>query len=439
MNTMPEHLHPLVVSYGGGVDSTAMLVGFKQRGIRPDMIVFADVGGEHPETYAALTAVDAWLRSVGFPRITRVKYYSPTTRYQTLEGNCLQNDGLPSLAYGGHSCSLKWKIEAIDDFVWGVRGWEPAFEALAEGHKVTRCIGYDYGCADSKRFAKMDKKAAKLEADGKWSPWQNWYPLRDWEWGREECEAAIMSEAYLGHLLWEGMGRCVPFKSSCFFCPAMKVEEVEQMARLHPELALRAAVMEYRAETGKHGLETCNGLGLGKGPKHTWDTKSRNWSWHRHLVSVGLLPEDWLTKAKAEGLVPAEWDAYIEESRPYRQRVEAARAQVEVETERLPASFRKKLTSKGIKELHKKAVESRLRKAGKGAAWIEARVALKAAEKAKKELLPPDWRVIPQPKVDPEVRRQRAAAKKRWREACAFAQKLQSAKEGLKKCLKKKA
>lgn len=32
---------PLVVSYGMGVDSTAMLVGLHQRGIRPDIIMFA--------------------------------------------------------------------------------------------------------------------------------------------------------------------------------------------------------------------------------------------------------------------------------------------------------------------------------------------------------------------------------------------------------------
>ena len=35
-----------MVAYGLGVDSTAMLIGLAQRGIRPDLILFADVGGE---------------------------------------------------------------------------------------------------------------------------------------------------------------------------------------------------------------------------------------------------------------------------------------------------------------------------------------------------------------------------------------------------------
>lgn len=34
---------PVTVAYGIGVDSTAMLVGLHQRGIRPDLILFADM------------------------------------------------------------------------------------------------------------------------------------------------------------------------------------------------------------------------------------------------------------------------------------------------------------------------------------------------------------------------------------------------------------
>lgn len=34
---------PLVVCYGAGRDSTALLVGLWRRGIRPDLILFAEV------------------------------------------------------------------------------------------------------------------------------------------------------------------------------------------------------------------------------------------------------------------------------------------------------------------------------------------------------------------------------------------------------------
>jgi hypothetical protein len=47
----------LVIAYGLGINSTAMLVEFAQRGIRPDRILFADTSGEKPETYAYLDCV----------------------------------------------------------------------------------------------------------------------------------------------------------------------------------------------------------------------------------------------------------------------------------------------------------------------------------------------------------------------------------------------
>lgn len=65
---------PLVVSFGAGVNSTAMLCGFAERGIRPDAILFADTGGERPETYRFLDTMDVWLAQNGMPNIIRVRY-----------------------------------------------------------------------------------------------------------------------------------------------------------------------------------------------------------------------------------------------------------------------------------------------------------------------------------------------------------------------------
>lgn len=45
---------PFVVLCGAGVNSTAMLVAMWRRAIRPDLILFADIGAEKPETYAYL-------------------------------------------------------------------------------------------------------------------------------------------------------------------------------------------------------------------------------------------------------------------------------------------------------------------------------------------------------------------------------------------------
>jgi hypothetical protein len=99
---------PLVVAYGLGVNSTAMLVEFASRSIRPDLILFADTGGEKPETYRYLGVIRPYLAAAGFPDVTVVRYRPKRAAYHTLEGQCLHTGTLPSLAYGGKSCSLKY-------------------------------------------------------------------------------------------------------------------------------------------------------------------------------------------------------------------------------------------------------------------------------------------------------------------------------------------
>jgi hypothetical protein len=94
---------PLVVAYGLGVDSTALLIEFARRGIRPDLILFADTGGEKPETYQYLAVIRPFLRRVGFLDVIVVHYRPRRAKYHTLEGQCLHTGTLPSLAYGGKS------------------------------------------------------------------------------------------------------------------------------------------------------------------------------------------------------------------------------------------------------------------------------------------------------------------------------------------------
>src|SRR5262249_35385359 len=154
---------PLVVAYGLGVDSTALLIEFARRGVRPDLILFADTGGEKPETYLPL--VQRYLAAVGFPPVVTVRYVPRRAAYHTLEGQCLHTGTLPSLAYGGRSCSLNYKRTPQDRYV---RRWPPALACWARGGKVVKAIGFDAGPTDGrrKRFTEGDR-------------YRYWYPLRD--------------------------------------------------------------------------------------------------------------------------------------------------------------------------------------------------------------------------------------------------------------------
>ena len=42
---------PIILAYGIGVDSTALLIELHARGETPDLVLTADPGAEKPETY----------------------------------------------------------------------------------------------------------------------------------------------------------------------------------------------------------------------------------------------------------------------------------------------------------------------------------------------------------------------------------------------------
>ena len=74
-----------MVSYGGGANSTALLIGLHQHRIPVDLILFADTGAEHPHTYAYLEVMDRWLKDHGMPPIIRVYKTTRAGKRLTLE------------------------------------------------------------------------------------------------------------------------------------------------------------------------------------------------------------------------------------------------------------------------------------------------------------------------------------------------------------------
>lgn len=242
---IPGPSAPLCVSYGMGVDSTAMLVAMARANVRPDLITFADTGDEKPETYAYLAIIDTWLESAGFPTVTVVRYadYAKHSKYATLYENCIANKTLPSLAFGGKGCSLKFKAEVQNHYrakwlpaiQWWAAGGKRRIETFTKSGKrkyvteyekrVVVCIGYDDGPKDSKRGA--------VASDGRYT---YAYPLRTLGWDREQCEREIAAE-----------GLPVPVKSACFYCPSTSPDELAWLVRTHPDLADKIVAMEANA------------------------------------------------------------------------------------------------------------------------------------------------------------------------------------------------
>lgn len=246
---------PIMASFGVGDNSTALLCGLIERGERlPDSVLFADTGGERPETYDYLSMFDRWWQSKGGVPIITVRAEGV---HKTLEGKCLTNETLPSLAFGWRSCSDNFKIKPQDKWT---NAWKPAREAWSRGEKVVKYLGFD---ADETHRARKGLGGDKYALE---------FPLIEWDWGRDECRDAILRA-----------GLPLPGKSACFFCPASKKREVIALAKTRPALFERAVEMERRAKANTtHPLGAVKGLG-------------RHWSWEEIVVAdeaqLRLFPE----------------------------------------------------------------------------------------------------------------------------------------------------
>lgn len=231
-----------IVSFGGGTDSAALLVGLYNHNIPVDLITFADTGAERPYTYRFIEHMNKWLVTHDMPKITVVYNVDRDGNRLSLETECLRSGTLPSIAYGYKRCSQKHKIGPQAKFC---NHYPPCFEAWKKGGKVVRFIGYDKG--ERKRYERVLKCN---EADKKYV---NRYPLiEEWGWDREDCIRVVTAA-----------GLPEPGKSSCFFCPSMKQREVLDLKENYPELYRRALAIE---ENAMPRLVKIKGLG-------------RNYSW----------------------------------------------------------------------------------------------------------------------------------------------------------------
>ncbi len=243
---------PVVVSYGGGTNSTALLILLKRTGQRPTLIMFADTGDEKPHTYAHLQQMQDWCHVNGFPEITVVRNELPAAiKDKTLYGECYRLGTLPAKTFGYSSCSMKWKVEPQQRYL---KKWM-AENGIAF---VEHYVGFD---ADE--IHRSQKPVPKREYE------VNRYPLIEVDWGRDECVAAIDEE---------GLSR--PGKSACFMCPSSRKPEVIWLKRNHPDLYEKAIALEARALAGE-----------GQAPPARVDGLGRHWNWATFAGSDVGAPE----------------------------------------------------------------------------------------------------------------------------------------------------
>lgn len=312
---------PLVVNFGGGVDSTAILVHlvhlFELGDVtaRPVAILFADVGAELDPTYDHVDTFSQWLVEHGFPAVTTVRRIPPTAPYNDIFHNMIANDTIPSEAYNKGACSISWKIDALNvetkrlfGYVKGHGGRNATQGRWADGVvKPTKLIGYDATetCAGKrKEWSKVSEDAAFLYR----------FPLVEWGFSREDCKALIAAA-----------GVPVPIKSSCYFCPNRKVNEVESMAVEFPMSFLKSVAVEDNCNANRHGFKMGGANSKTEGLwRRTRKCDGRPGSWRAWGDANGLIAQAEATVGMTVAEIIVEAKAEVERLRVSKKAAQAA-------------------------------------------------------------------------------------------------------------------
>lgn len=210
------------ISYGGGVQSTAMIVLAVQGKIDFEVALFSNVGddSEHPASLKYVREVmTPWAASHGFPvhELLTMRRGEPTTIRNEIMREGSNRNVIP--VYGdigaplSRSCTVDFKVKTVGRWLKanGATKADPALVAIG--------ISTD----EIERAGRGKDETAQKRV----------YPLLDLGLSRHRC-AELIADA----------GLPVPPKSSCFFCPFHKPLSWSEMRRDEPELFEQSVQIE---------------------------------------------------------------------------------------------------------------------------------------------------------------------------------------------------
>ncbi|MGR3937089.1 phosphoadenosine phosphosulfate reductase [Streptomyces sp. BRA346] len=212
-----------VVSYGGGVQSTALLVLAAQGRIDFGTFLFANVGddSEHPKTlrYVRDVAIPfAKDQGISLHILERHRRDGTTeTLWERLVRPGSRSVPIPvrmsNGAPGRRSCTADFKIKVVGRWLREHGATKSAPAQVAIG------ISVDEVHRANRRRAEPHENIV--------------YPLLDLGLRRTDCVRII-----------EQAGLPIPPKSACFFCPFKTLQQWQEMRRTEPELFAKATELE---------------------------------------------------------------------------------------------------------------------------------------------------------------------------------------------------
>lgn len=195
-----------ILSFGGGVNSVALMILLVREASPLDEVVFSDTGSELPETYQYLDTTRDFLGRHGIP-FTVVSKTSGVSLYDT----CWQRRVIPSAV---------WRWSTRDFKVTPIHRYYRSFKT-----PIAQYLGIAYDEIERMKDSRVDYV-------------ENVFPLVDRRITRAGCVQIISSE-----------GLPIPEKSGCFFCPFNSGERWKWLHKTHPDLYDRAVALE---ENSKH-------------------------------------------------------------------------------------------------------------------------------------------------------------------------------------------
>ena len=213
-----------VLSYGGGVQSTAIILMAIDGVIdRPDMVVFADTGSELPSTYETVGAIHALCDDAGIRfEIVENAFGGETPGTYDLHEWYLMHQRLPMV--GQPRCTFNFKIYPVRRFVKSL---------------VDQSMPKPW--ANSWLGITTDEAHRARQSEILWM--DSTYPLLALEMSRDDC-ARYISKHYPDLAV---------SKSGCFCCPYQSAKKWIKLKVEHPDLFAISRSMEI--EAAKNGVK----------------------------------------------------------------------------------------------------------------------------------------------------------------------------------------
>ena len=223
---MPPSNSPRVLSYGGGLDSFAMLLLSIEQGQPPDVCIFCDVSdgvdpGEWPGTYQHIREVAMPLcarAGIEFVWLTTADY--PVRDASSLFGWLRARRQIP-VAGPDRICTVVAKVERFE------RWMSDRFP----GQEVEVWVGFEAG--EEARAASDPNAGTRRKRKPGEAIRRNRFPLMEVHFCRCRCELHVRAAGYP-----------VPRKSACVFCPYGSKGDWQTLQREVPEAFAKAVALE---------------------------------------------------------------------------------------------------------------------------------------------------------------------------------------------------